>query len=179
MPRPGLSADDVNELLDLLVERLLHLDRPFRIGLVGGAAIVLAYEPDDRGLTTDVDALEATDMTVVRELAAEIAAERGLPVDWLNFKVQMFAPDPIYPEPEWVSVRESGQVKVAVANPEMLLAMKLHAGRGRRDLDDIEFLLDVCGVESVESATEIFEAYYSREVLKDRVVEYLEERFSP
>lgn len=177
MPRPGLSAEDLNSLLDLLVERLDELDRPFRVGLVGGAAIVLAHEPADRGLTTDVDALEATDISVVREVVAGIALERGLPEDWLNFKVQMFAPDPVYPEPEWDVVREFRQVQVCVANPEMLLAMKMHAGRGQRDLPDIDLLLDVCDVRTAEHAVEIFERYYSREVMKERVVAHLEQRY--
>lgn len=177
MPRPGLSADDLNELIDLLVERLVSLDRPIEIRLVGGAAIVLAHEPNDRGLTTDVDALESTDTDAVVRAVAEIADERGLPVDWLNFKVRMFAPDPVYPEPRWDVIRNVQQVRVCVANPEMLLAMKIHAGRGRRDIDDIDLLLNVCGIESAGQAIEIFETYYSREVVNERVELHLQHRF--
>jgi hypothetical protein len=160
----------------LLVERLGRLGKPIELRLVGGAAIVLAHDPEDRGLTTDIDALEATDTEAVKAVVAGIADERGLPADWLNFKVMMFAPDPIYPAPRWDVVREVGEVRVCVANPEMLLAMKLHAGRGRRDLDDVDVLLEVCEVRDLARAKEIFETYYAREVLKERVDLYLNQK---
>lgn len=177
MPRPGLSSEDLNELIDLLVDRLGRLGKPIELRIVGGAAIVLAHDPEDRGLTTDIDALGSTDTTAVLAAVAEIGDERGLPADWLNFKAKMFAPDPMYPEPPWEVVRDVQGVRVCVGNPHMLLAMKIHAGRGRRDLDDIDLLLEVCAITSSAEAVEVFEAYYSREVINARVKLYLEDKF--
>lgn len=163
--------------MDLLVERLVARGEPVEVGIVGGAAIVLAHNPD-RGLTTDIDALESTNTALVTEVVREIAGERGLPDDWLNFKVRMFAPDPTYPEPRWDVIRERGTVRLTVANPQMLLAMKLRAGRGRRDVDDIDLLLDVCEVMTKAEAIEIFGHYYQRDVLNERVVAHLDQRFA-
>ena len=179
MPTPGFSHEDLDELVDLLVEKLVERGGPVEVRIVGGAAIVLAHNPEDRGLTSDIDALEATNADLVKDVVREIADERGLPADWLNFKAQMFAPDPTYPEPRWDVVRERDAVRVTVANPQMLLAMKLRAGRGRRDIADIDLLLDVCEVNTVAGATEIFEHYYQRDVLNERVVAHLAQRFTP
>jgi hypothetical protein len=52
----------------------------------------------------------------------------------------------------------------------MLLAMKLRANRGRRDTDDIEYLLGRCAVNSVQDAQEIYERYHAQDVLTDSAV---------
>jgi hypothetical protein len=52
----------------------------------------------------------------------------------------------------------------------MLLAMKLRASRGRRDADDIAFLLERCDIESIDHAADLYEHYYPREVLSERAV---------
>jgi hypothetical protein len=45
--------------------------------------------------------------------------------------------------------------------------MKLLANRGRRDSTDIEFLLEECGVTSLEQAQVIFERYHAQDVISD------------
>ncbi|MHB1614759.1 MAG: hypothetical protein ACYCXA_02925 [Actinomycetes bacterium] len=44
------------------------------------------------------------------------------------------------------------------------------ANRGRRDTEDIEYLLDRCDVGSVEDAQEIYECYHAQDVLTDSAV---------
>ena len=48
--------------------------------------------------------------------------------------------------------------------------MKLRANRGRRDTDDIEYLLGRCDVNSVRDAQEIYERYHAHDVLTDSAV---------
>ena len=45
----------------------------------------------------------------------------------------------------------------------MLLAMKLNSARGARDRPDIDHLLELCGVQSIEHAEAIFEEHYPGE----------------
>ena len=47
--------------------------------------------------------------------------------------------------------------------------MKLKANRGRRDAEDIQRLLTVCRVKTVEQAQQIYEAYHPQEVLSGAV----------
>jgi hypothetical protein len=62
-------------------------------------------------------------------------------------------------------VIEQGPVTISIASPQLLLAMKLYANRGTRDSADIEVLLALCEVTSVEEAQEIHERYHAQEVL--------------
>lgn len=45
--------------------------------------------------------------------------------------------------------------------------MKLRASRGVRDTDDIEFLLELCGVTSLHHAQQIYERYQTQDVISD------------
>ena len=92
----------------------------------------------DRRSTRDVDALISPDVPVL-EVAQQIARERGWQDDWLNDAATMFLP--LGGERRWDPVVREDAVIVEVASAEMLLVMKLNAGRGRRDSDDIEYLL--------------------------------------
>lgn len=104
------------------------------------------------------------------ELVERVADRNNWPADWLNAKVQMYAPDPDHPEPAWEVFLDRGGVVVEVATAEFLLAMKLHAARGRRDTDDIEVLVERCGITSTGDAIELYEAHYKAEVLPDRAL---------
>ncbi len=76
-------AHAVRELLDgLLLGGPIDDEAPVRVDpVVGGAAIALAY--DERRSTRDIDAVFVPKMHVYRA-AARVAADRGLPVGWLN-----------------------------------------------------------------------------------------------
>jgi hypothetical protein len=89
----------------------------------------------------------------------------------------MYAPDPDRPEPAFRRLRERDGVRISVGSPQLLLAMKLRAGRGRRDIADVDTLLDACRVSSVGEAVGIFEAQYGAEMLPDRSRLHLEARF--
>lgn len=118
----------------------------------------------DRRATSDIDAVLAP-AELILQSAAALAVERGLPLDWLNNAVTAFVP-PVGPD-VWVEVIHEGDVSVSIATPDLLLAMKLEANRGRRDSDDIEYLLGVCGVTSLGDAEEIYERFHIQGVLSD------------
>jgi hypothetical protein len=62
---------------------------------------------------------------------------------------------------------------VVVADERTLLAMKMRASRGRRDEVDIKFLLDECGINSVDEALALYEEYFPEDDLPDRAVPML------
>jgi hypothetical protein len=111
-----------------------------------------------RASTVDIDAL-IRPVEAVRAAAAEIAVEEDLPAEWLNNNFAMFWPQ--HGEPDFSRVIQHGGVTIRFAGPRVMLAMKmLSAVRGRRDTDDIGFLLAPAGVETVDDAIAIFEDFY-------------------
>ena len=88
----------------------------------------------------------------------------------------MYAPD--YGAPQWKPVLVEGDVVFSVAPADLLLAMKLRAGRGRRDAGDIAHLLELCSVRSVEHAISIFETYYPHDPVSARALIQLRRRFT-
>ena len=166
---------DRNEIDGALRELSELLDRQgvvARIYLVGGAAMVLAYE--SRFSTDDVDGSGYPTDAVIAA-AAEIAERRRLPSDWLHDSVKVYFPT--FKEPDWRPVFKIGIVEVVVADERTLLAMKMRASRGRRDEADIRFLLEKCGCESVDDALALYEEYFPEDELPERAVPMLRYAF--
>ena len=168
------NRGEISELLTALADRLETRGVKATLLIVGGAAISIEY--GERPATRDIDAGIAPAAPVIA-VAHEIAEERGLPSDWLNDKVKMFLPHDGVRETEWKEIISRKQVSIRVAPADVLLAMKLRAGRGRRDSPDIELLLDVCKVRSAEEAEEIFDRYYPNEEIAPRALALLAERY--
>jgi hypothetical protein len=162
--------------LDELVELLASSGTSARIRIVGGAAVAIAYD-HARGTTRDIDALLASPTDAVRAAVVEVARRHGWPESWLNTDAAMYAPHPDHPQPAWIELIERDGVIIEVGSPTLLLAMKLHASRGRRDTEDIELLLAECGVATTEAAEELYEAHYPTEVLSARAAEVLRRYF--
>lgn len=95
--------------------------------------------------------------------ARQLAAERGLPSDWLNDAAKAYVP-PVGAE-DWIEVLREGEVAVSIGSAEMLLAMKLYANRGRRDTEDIDYRLGACRVTSLEDAHEMYERFHGQDVI--------------
>lgn len=167
------STDDVRGALHELAHELRVASLPATIHVVGGAAVALQIGRE--ALTRDVDALHppSQEFTYVVHL---IAARRGWPLNWLNDAVKGFASHFDGAE-DWETFDEGGEVTVFVARPQLLLAMKLLAGRGTRDREDIERLLDASKVTSVAAAEAIFNKYYPAENMNHRALALLLERF--
>src|SRR5690606_38763349 len=110
----------------------------------GGAAMTLLYDP--RRATREVDAVVEPRDAVLAQ-AREVAVELGLSPTWLTDETSSFvAPGG---DPKARRIIEQPGVRIAVASPEHLLAMKVLAAR-RRDAQDIERLVAHFGIRSVD-----------------------------
>ena len=145
------------------------------IRIVGGAALSIGHY--ERAATTDVDALLSGDVEAVTAKGRELAHRHDWPDNWLNDAVKAFYP--FAGNPHWAEILTAGGVCVLVAPADMLLAMKLNSARGARDRPDIDHLLKLCGVQSIEQAEAIFEEYYPGESMKDRGYDQLKTKFAP
>jgi len=154
-----LSTASQMELLRLLVDRLAAKGVEALIYLLGGAAAGIAYYPDgvDRRSSADIDARFTARSQVLAEAEA-MAAELGLRPDWFNKGAEQFLPPT--GEPDGEVLMERGGVRVVVAPPRFLLAMKLRASRLGRDDEDIAVLIRVCGIKSVAEAEALVEEVY-------------------
>lgn len=178
MARRPLPRDELLELLGELAETIdAATDKRVELRIVGGAAIAAAYDPDRQG-TDDVDGLEATDVGAVLRAAEAVASRHSLEPDWVNFNVRMYAPDPVYPAPEWGHLLTRGDVHVMVGEPKLLLAMKIRAGRPNRDFPDIDTLLTTCGITRYDDAVAVFEQHYTTDVIQPIVETYLRSRLT-
>lgn len=129
--RDDFSRDDIEDLLEALRVRLQARGVGAAMYVVGGAAIALRGISTQRR-TADVDALVVPEGDVF-SAAREVAIERGIRTTWLSSTVRPYVPPP---REDLRPPREPG-LQVFTAPDEHLLAMKIVAARGRRDMQDI------------------------------------------
>jgi hypothetical protein len=156
-----LSSGDIHRLLELLDEELRAADVEGELYLVGGAVMCLALEARDA--TRDVDAIFRPTREV-REAAARVAARAGVPRGWLNDAVKGF----LTGRGDFDPFLELPNLRVFVARPEYLLAMKCAAmrlGEEFRDVDDVRYLLRYLNVTSADEAIAIVTEYFDEERL--------------
>ena len=171
MAGPRLSKSDMLRLFDLLNTELAAVDAHGEIYLVGGAVMCLAL--DARHATRDVDGYFRP-TGVIRQAAGRVAARAGVPDDWLNDAVKAF----LSPRGHFDPYLDLDHLKVFVARPAYLLAMKCAAmrlGEEFHDLDDVRFLLRYLNITSVEEALEIVTRYFDAERLPPKTCFALEE----
>jgi len=158
MDRPEIDA-----ALREVSEELSRRGIPARIYVVGGAAMSLAFNA--RYSTADVDA-DIYPVDDVLDVARQVATRRGLPETWLNDSAKQFIP--AFKDPEWRPVFRVGKVEIATADERTMLAMKMRASRGSRDIEDIKFLLETCGVTSETEARELYDEFFPEDPLPER-----------
>jgi hypothetical protein len=163
-----MDRDEIEGALRELAQELDERGVMARIYLVGGAAMVLAYQ--SRFSTDDVDG-SGYPTDEVLTVAAEVAERRGLRPNWLDDSVKVYFP--VATEPEWRPVIKVGSVEVVVADERTLLAMKMRASRGRRDEADIGFLLGKCKITSVDDALALYEEYFPEDELPPQAIPML------
>lgn len=159
---PELNAAAIEQLFAELSDELERRGQRAQLFVVGGAAMALAY--DATRSTKDIDAAFEPS-TAVRESAALIAVERGLPADWLNDAAKGFFPGA---DPDPRTVFESEWLLVQVASPKYLLAMKLHSGRLENDRSDAVILYRLAGFTTAEQGMELLESTYGAHHLSPR-----------
>jgi hypothetical protein len=169
-----LTKADIRRLLELLDAELAAEDVEGEIYLVGGAVLCLALGARDA--TRDVDAFFRP-TRLIREAAARVASRAGVPDSWLNDAVKAY----LSPVGEYDPYLELDHLRVFVARPAYLLAMKCAAmrlGEEFHDLDDVRFLLRYLNVSTVTEALAIVLRYFDEEQILPKTRLTLEELLS-
>lgn len=166
-----LDRDALVDLLSELATELAARGVDGELLLVGGAAMVLAY--DAQRATRDVDAVFEPKDTVY-EVARAIALRHDLPLDWLNDAVKGFLHGS---DPSAQRFLELPGLRVDVASPRYLLAMKIFAGRVESDAEDIKILYRLCGYTKASEGLDLVQSEYPGHVIPPRVQFLLEELF--
>lgn len=163
----AISRDAVLAMLDDLGRRLTAKGIVGEIALYGGSALMLLYE--FRQSTCDVDYVHITGNPIELEAHAKETAEKfGVPADWLNSSVEAFASD-FADHRFFGDFPRTGKpgLRVFIASPEYLLAMKMMAMRNpveTMDFKDVWDLADRCGVTTAEEAKIFVEKFYPRKL---------------
>jgi len=149
------------------------------ICLFGGTAMVLAFNA--RLSTRDVDAVfQPPD--IFRRGALEIAAEMGLPEDWLNDGVKGYVSNtPAYTRD---GLPEMSHLRVIRPTAEYLLAMKCMAARlpsytTKGDRDDIAFLIHHLALKDAEAVFGVVEKFYAPEQILPKTHFLIQELLEP
>jgi hypothetical protein len=149
-----LTKERIQDLLKQLNTLLAERGELGEIGIVGGAVMCLVYNA--RVATRDVDAIFEP-ASVIRELAARIAATESIPPDWLNDAAKGF----ILPGFERHEVLSLSNLRVWAPEPRYMLAMKCISARwDTSDRDDVIFLIKLLNLEKPQAVFNIIESYY-------------------
>jgi len=162
---------DIRRLFGLLDVELASAAVQGEVCVVGGAVMCLVY--DVRATTRDVDAL-LKPARLVREAAARVAVAADVPETWLNDAVKGF----LSPRGEFDEYLELSHLRVFVARPEYLLAMKCAAmrlGEEFHDVEDVRYLLRYLNITRAADAMAIVTKYFDESVLLPKTRLALEE----
>jgi hypothetical protein len=171
----ALDTRDIRRLFELLNEALRDEGIEGELFVVGGAVMCLAYAA--RPSTQDVDALFRP-AREIRTAAARVAVEAGLPPDWLNDGVKGFLSE----RGQFTPFLELDHLRVMVAQPEYLLAMKclaMRIGAEFHDEDDVRYLLRHLDIRSYEQAVTVITRYYPPERFPQKTLYALAELLPP
>jgi hypothetical protein len=134
------------------------------VALYGGAAMVLAHRA--RLATKDVDAVFVPKKEVY-QAASEVAVACGAEKDWLNDAVKGFLSD----RNETSLLLDLPGLKVFVASPEYLLAMKcmsMRLGKEDTDLEDVKFLMNHLKLQRAADVLELVSRYYPEDRIQPK-----------
>lgn len=168
-----MKKADIEKAFSILASELEASGIKGEIGVVGGAAMVLAF--DARAATKDVDAIFKPTIEI-RTAAEKVAKKLKLPKDWLNDAVKGFLPGhPLSKN----TVFDEPSLRVWVPPAEYLLAMKSISARlDTNDGADIRTLCQKIGVTSIDDVIAIIENYYPKKQVPPKTVFFLEEILS-
>lgn len=169
------TRETIVEALTEVGETLYRRRKIGDIAMFGGSAMILQFNLDF--VTQDIDAIIQQEHGEVISAVHDVARRRGWPTGWLNEGVSVYLSAEHagamtlygeFPNSDRVGLR------VYVAKPEYLLAMKLRALRvGRRDIDDVVTLARHLGVRTIEGLSRIVARNFPNEPLDARKLELL------
>lgn len=156
----AFTREDIEELLAALGVRLQARGVAATVYVVGGAAIALRGVSSQRR-TADVDALMVPEAEVL-EAARQVAAELRVRSTWLSSAVRPYVP----PLAEPLRPPAAPGLEVRTAPDEHLLAMKIIAARGQRDMRDIIPLARRLGLSTAADLVELVTTVYSEDTIE-------------
>jgi hypothetical protein len=154
-----LSEKDIRRLLGLLNAELRKSGVKGELYLVGGAVMCIAFHA--RPSTRDIDGYFLP-AGRVREAAERVAAETGLEAGWLNDAVKAYLSE----QGEFSPFLELDHLKVMVAQPQYLLAMKclaMRIGQEFHDEEDVRYLLRHLNISTYDAAIKVISRFYPLE----------------
>jgi hypothetical protein len=149
-----VQREEIVAALTALGARLSERGIEGEVYVVGGAAIAIAF--DARRATRDIDAVFEPKRAVYAA-ADEVGAELGLPPGWLNDGAKGFIAGP---DAEASAVLETPGLRVLVASPRILLAMKVLAHRIGEDDDDVRLLARKLELDDAAGVLAVAEEVY-------------------
>jgi hypothetical protein len=164
MKRKDMTVETITKAFDLMGRYLRERNTVGEIAVHGGSAILLQFPW--RKSTEDVNATFGEPEASVKDAAAFAAIELRLPDGWLNKSVGSFTPEVLfgdYPRGE-----KSG-LRVCLAKPEYLIAMKLKAlvrdSYDDKDFNDIVALAVEAKIETAAQLNDLFSSFFPEEKL--------------
>ena len=175
MPYEALTPDRLRLALRRLGELAVVEGLELELSIYGGAVFTLVY--GSRESTKDVDGL-IRPAGIGRRLARRVAAEQGLPEEWLNADVAQFLAEREERRPYPKDDLGPGLV-VTVPTAAYLLALKLRACRPplpgyEGDEPDIRFLLGKMRPKTREEVEAIFARFFPHDALPPRAEELID-----
>ena len=170
-----LTRAEIHKLFAMLDRELATQGVEGELYLMGGAVMCLALNARDA--TSDVDALFRP-AREVREAATRVAVAAGVPASWLNDAVKGY----LSPRGDFDAFLQLEHLRVFVARPEYLFAMKCAAmrlGAEFHDVDDVRYLLRYLDVTTSEQAMTIVTRYFDESQLLPKTRLALEELLPP
>ncbi len=167
----ALQQDEIRHLLERLNDELAHTGITGELYLMGGAVMCLAYNA--RPSTRDLDGFFKP-AGAVRSAAKRVAASLGLNENWLNDAVKGY----LSSRNDFQDYLELSNLRVMIAGPEYLLAMKclaLRLGEEFHDEADVRFLLRYLNITNYQNALDIICQYYPLERFPQKTLYALEE----
>ncbi len=169
----------IEQAFEELGERLHRRRLVGEIAVYGGAAMVLHFQIDR--VTHDVDAVIEREHGPVQQAVREIGRLHGWGESWLNESVSVYLSKAAqdhdltlfraYPSEGGTGLR------VLVASPRYMLAMKLAAlriGSDHRDIEDAMRLAQASGIVTVEALTNLHQMYFPNDPLDARKIVIIE-----
>lgn len=170
-----LTRAEIHKLFAMLDRELATKGVEGELYLMGGAVMCLALNARDA--TRDVDALFRP-AREVRKAATRVAVAAGVPASWLNDAVKGY----LSARGDFDAFLELPHLRVFVARPEYLLAMKCAAmrlGEEFHDVDDVRYLLRYLDITTSEHAMTIVTRYFDEGQLLPKTRLALEELLPP
>ena len=167
-----LGREEILENLELVNEELKTLDMHGEILITGGASMCLVFSA--RSATKDIDAIYEP-KSVINDIAAKIALQKGMPESWLNDSVKGFMNAKAHEKR--MLLKNYSNLKLYSVIPEYLLAMKLMASRmdSETDKKDIIFLMKHLEIDTSEKANQVIEAAFKTEYILPKTRYVIEE----